>query len=56
MSSWGLSWLTSWAQSWGATGTPEQGGHGHAGPSLVVKSRKLIHKRAMMRALLMARR
>jgi hypothetical protein len=55
MSSWGLSWLTSWAQSWGPTGSGDEP-HGHAGPSLVVKSRKLIRKRVMMRALLMARR
>jgi hypothetical protein len=43
-----------WALFTGAS--PNQEGHGHAGPSLVVKSRKLIRKRLMMRALLMARR
>jgi hypothetical protein len=55
MSSWGTSWLTSWAQSWGATGTPDEP-HGHAGPSLVETRRRLIKRKTMMRALMMARR
>ena len=51
-----MSLLVRWWYKLNNQPTPEPESHGHAGPSLVVKSRKLIERRVMMRALLMARR
>lgn len=46
----GLIWM------WQTLTGPSDEPHGHAGPSLVEKRRRLIKRRTMMRALLMARR